>query len=111
MPEYLPFEAIGPRVRSLREERGIAQNQLAAEVGMEPAALSRVETGKRSLAVGELILIAERLGVSSDDLLFTNPEPLPLFRSKGGDGAAQPALREMLSIVDDFLGFRSVIGS
>lgn len=109
-PDYLPPAAVGARLRSLREERGIAQKQLAADIGMEPAALSRVETGKRSMAIGELVLIAERLGVASDDLLLASPDPAPLYRNDGGDDVARTAVAEMSSIVDDFLGFRSVVG-
>lgn len=107
---FLTPAELGFRLRELRAERGLAQKDLAELADMDPAALSRVETGKRSLAVGELMTIADRLRVSTDELLLREPEPTPLFRNAGGAEAAGQAVNQMQEIMDDFLSFKSVVG-
>lgn len=107
---FLTPDELGARLRDLRAERGLAQKDLASLADMDPAALSRVETGKRSLGIGELMTIADRLGVGTDDLLLREPEPTPLFRNAGGAEAAAKSINQMQGIMDDFLSFNSVVG-
>jgi transcriptional regulator with XRE-family HTH domain len=42
---------IRARLRALREERGLSLDGVADAAGMAPSTLSRLETGKRRLAV------------------------------------------------------------
>lgn len=109
--EFLEGAEIGARVKSLRSEKDVAQNELADKAGLDPAALSRAETGKRAFAVSELMVIANALDVSTDELLLRDPEPTTMFRNEGGADAAREAVGEMEAIMDDFLSFRSVVGS
>ena len=66
---YLTQIEVGAKIARLRDERDVAQRRLAAEIGLDPSALSRVESGERGLAVGELVAIAKILDVSMDELL------------------------------------------
>jgi len=83
---YLTQEQLGQRIAELRTERGVSQRRLADVLGLDPSALSRIESGERGLAVGELVSGAEFLGVDPDVLLRDEVDVTPLFRNEGGPG-------------------------
>jgi transcriptional regulator with XRE-family HTH domain len=62
-------ERIRLRLRALREERGLSLDAVAEAAGMAASTLSRLETGKRRLAVDHLAPLARALGTSVDALL------------------------------------------
>lgn len=55
---------IGQIIRSLREERGWSQEQLALEAGMAPSHVSRIERGERRLPNTRLEALALALGTT-----------------------------------------------
>ncbi|MBR1690505.1 MAG: helix-turn-helix transcriptional regulator [Oscillibacter sp.] len=64
----------GPQVRTLRMERGLSQEQLAAKLqllgySIGQKAVSRMETGDRVVTDYELVLLAQALEVSPLRLL------------------------------------------
>lgn len=60
--------ALGRRLRSARQARGLTQGEVAADV-MSIAYLSRIETGHRRPTAPALEELAERLGVTAESLL------------------------------------------
>ncbi len=56
-------------VKVWREHRGLSASALAAACGLTPAAVSQIESGKRSPSVETLKSIAAPLGVDVDDLI------------------------------------------
>lgn len=56
-------------IRALRETTGIASKDLASRIGVSPSAMSLIESGKRAVKAGDLVAIAEALGVSPMALL------------------------------------------
>src|SRR5436305_14436616 len=62
-------EQIIERIRELREDRGIQKKTVAEALGVDPSAITRLESGQRGLAAAELAPIADLLGVSTDELL------------------------------------------
>lgn len=108
---YLSQIEVGRRIAELRSERGVSQRQLAAAMDVDPSALSRVESGERGLGVGELVAIAECLGVETDTLLRGEAEPAPLFRHDGDDDRARAAIGEAAGIIDDFFTFEAAVRS
>jgi transcriptional regulator with XRE-family HTH domain len=60
-------ESIGQRLRRLRIERGLSQQQLAAS-GLSAAHISRIESGKRQPSVRAIRLLAQGLPVSPEYL-------------------------------------------
>jgi len=60
-------ETIGQRVRRLRLERGLSQRQLAAP-GVSYAYVSRIENGGRKPSLKAMRMLAQRLGVSLEEL-------------------------------------------
>jgi transcriptional regulator with XRE-family HTH domain len=71
--EVLDALTIGRRIRSLRTDRGLTLEALAAELGRAPSQVSVIENGKRELKIGELQKLARILGVSLDELLSAEP--------------------------------------
>jgi Zn-dependent peptidase ImmA (M78 family)/transcriptional regulator with XRE-family HTH domain len=56
--------SLGARVRALRERAGVKSQDLARALGIDPSAMSNIESGKRSVKTDELTRIAGALGVS-----------------------------------------------
>jgi transcriptional regulator with XRE-family HTH domain len=75
-------DRIRRRLRALREERELSLDSVAHAAGMAPSTLSRLETGKRRLAVDHLAPLARALGTSVDALLSPEPEPDPRVRRR-----------------------------
>jgi len=107
---YLSPSELGVRIAELRTQRGVAQRRLADEIGIDPSALSRVESGERGLAVGELVALAAFLDVSTDALLLDDGNALPLFRNDGDEEAAAAAVDEFNAVIDDFLALKATLG-
>ena len=75
-------ERISWRLRTLREQRGLSLDAVAAAAGMASSTLSRLETGKRRLAVDHLAPLARALGTSVDELLASEPRVDPRVRRR-----------------------------
>lgn len=76
------------RIRELRAERNLTQQQVAERAELDVSTLSRLESGKRRLAIDHLPGLAAALGVSVDDLLGSAGRPDPRVRREPiiGDG-------------------------
>lgn len=94
---------VGAKIAALHEERGVPQRRLAAEIGLDPSALSRVESGERGVAVGERVAIADYLGVSMDELVRDDVPAAQLFRNEGGAAAGNDAVAVFDEFIDDFM--------
>lgn len=66
---------IGSRIRASRVARGVSLRRLAADLGVSPATLSAVETGRTGLSAVRLLEVAELLGVPVESLLLDEPRP------------------------------------
>lgn len=63
---------IGPRIKALREERKLSQDDLARLFGFKDRqTVSAIETGERRITAEELVIAVEKLGASLD--YFTDP--------------------------------------
>ncbi|MDT0489721.1 XRE family transcriptional regulator [Streptomyces griseus] len=94
------LDAVGPRLRALRRERGITLARLAATTGISESTLSRLESGRRRATLELLLPLARTYDVPLDDLVGAprtgdpriHPEPIrrfgmifvPLSRRPGG---------------------------
>ena len=87
----LSREGIGRRVAEAREAAGRSQSDLAEAVGLGQSAVSRIETGERSLDSIELAAIADSLGVSVLDLLQSQPLAQSLRVAARSQHVANPA--------------------
>ena len=62
-------KAIGKRIKSAREKKGLTQEQLAEQVNLSPMHISVIERGNKLPRLETLINIANVLDVSADILL------------------------------------------
>ena len=71
MTELILWEPgkIGPRLRLVREARGLRMADLEARVGLSAGNLYQIERGVHDPRVDTLFLIAQALEVSVDELL------------------------------------------
>ena len=65
------------RLRELRTERGLTLQQIAERAHIDISTLSRLEAGKRRLALDHIPALAAALGVSTDELLRSSPPQDP----------------------------------
>lgn len=63
-------EQFGRNLAAVRREAGFTQDQLAAEVFLDRAALSRLEQGHRMPRLDHVVRLAEAIGVQVRDLLY-----------------------------------------
>ncbi|WP_228030348.1 helix-turn-helix domain-containing protein [Gimesia benthica] len=61
--------SFGPKLRKIRENRGLSQSELAEKAGFQPSAISHFETGRRSPSFDNLRRLADALNVTIDFLL------------------------------------------
>src|SRR4051794_23575444 len=62
------MSTIGTRVRELRQAKGLTQQALVGD-GISPGYVSLIESGKRTPSPAAVARLAERLGVSVDELV------------------------------------------
>lgn len=68
------------RLRELRVQRGLTLQEVGERAGIDVSTLSRLESGKRRLALDHLPRLARALSVSTDELLQAPPTPDPRVR-------------------------------
>ncbi len=94
------LDAVGPRLKALRQERGATLAQLSATTGISVSTLSRLESGQRRPTLELLLLLARAHQVPLDELVDApatgdpriRPRPIrrhgmtfiPLTRRPGG---------------------------
>lgn len=61
---------IKQNLKEVREFLGLSQVELARRTGLEPSAISHIETGNREPNLENLTKLSKALGVSTDRLIF-----------------------------------------
>ena len=70
--------AFGVRVKRLRKEQCLTQQQLGGIIGLERSAISRLETGSTNATLDTILRLAHGLGLSPSELLADLEPPLVL---------------------------------
>lgn len=63
-----PYIELGMRIRFLRKERKLSQEDLALEAGINPKYLCDIEKGRRNMTLDILLKICQALHISLVDL-------------------------------------------
>ena len=83
MTQHAPLEQVARiRLRALRTARGMSLDQLAELTNMSPSTLSRLETGRRRLAIDHLVTLARALDTTVDELLADEREEDVVIRPR-----------------------------
>ena len=67
------LEAVGPRLKRLRQQRDVTLADLAEETGISTSTLSRLEAGLRRPTLEQLLPLARAYGVTLDELVDAPP--------------------------------------
>ena len=67
------LSAVGPRLKQLRQQRGITLSELAEETGISTSTLSRLEAGIRRPTLEQLLPLARAYAVTLDELVDAPP--------------------------------------
>lgn len=81
-PDRSLDQRVRGRLRQLRTERGLTLQQVAKAANLNVSTLSRLESGKRRLAIDHLPGLAAALGATVDELLGPAVAPDPRVRSR-----------------------------
>ena len=60
---------VGSKIRTIRQSKGLTIEQLAFEVGVEYAQLSRIERGRINTSVFQLFMISKALNISFSEII------------------------------------------
>lgn len=63
------LQAIGKKIRKLRKDKGLSQEELGAEAELDRTYISDIELGTRNFGIKNLIKIAKALNVKVTHLL------------------------------------------
>jgi transcriptional regulator with XRE-family HTH domain len=63
------LKKIGLKIKELREEKNISQQELAYRCEFEKSNMNRIEKGKTNLTIGTLLKICEALNVKLSDIV------------------------------------------
>jgi transcriptional regulator with XRE-family HTH domain len=89
------LDAVGPRLKQLRQRRGITLRDLAEETGISLSTLSRLEAGLRRPTLEQLLPLAGAHGVTLDELVGAPPTGDPRINLRpitNSDGSTVLAL-------------------
>jgi transcriptional regulator with XRE-family HTH domain len=73
---------VGPRLRRLRERRGITLIELSAKTGISKSTLSRLESGQRKPSLELLLPLARTYHLPLDELVGAPPDGDPRIRTR-----------------------------
>ena len=76
------LDAVGPRLKALRQRRDITLSELSAETGISVSTLSRLEAGLRRPTLEQLLPLAASHGVTIDELVDAPPTGDPRINLK-----------------------------
>ncbi len=77
---------VGRRIRELRQEKGLLQEELARTAGLSASALSNFEQGRRRISLEWLRKISKVLGVTVSDLIPDSRIRKPLAENDEEEG-------------------------
>ena len=83
----------GARIRQFRQLRGLSQEQLALEAGINPAFLGHLERGLKSPTITTLDKLVKALNITFEEL-FAEKSPAP-------DPAKEDAIKRLTLLVRD----------
>jgi transcriptional regulator with XRE-family HTH domain len=118
MPRATPLAArnetprVGARVRSLRRERGLTIEQLAAATGLTKGFISQLERDRTAPSLSSIARICDALGVRLSHIFEREPAPALVRRSdRTGSQVALATESHLLSSRDEerFQAIESVV--
>lgn len=79
---YIDHKEVGLRIKNLRNQRGVTQEQLAEQLNITINFLYRVESGHRAASLDLLAEIAHYFGTTLDYLVLGNEQSSAFLKEK-----------------------------
>lgn len=91
--------AFGTRLRAVRNDRGLKQDDVAKAAGLSRTSVVNIEAGRQGVALGTLFRLAEALGVAPAELLpeVADANPMPSIAIGAGAMDSEEILRSAMS--------------
>ena len=67
--EKIPKQKFGNKVREIRKEKGLSQEQLASLAGLDRSYMGHIERGEKNITLTKIYQIADALKVQASQLL------------------------------------------
>jgi transcriptional regulator with XRE-family HTH domain len=90
MAAFDPGAELGPRLRGVREDRGLSVRELARRINCSPSLISQIERGLSAPSVGILYALASELRTSLDFLFGVAAAGDAMLATAHGDGHVRP---------------------
>ncbi|WP_300346186.1 helix-turn-helix domain-containing protein [uncultured Oscillibacter sp.] len=104
----IDYKSIGTRIRAVRQEKKLTQEQLAEAVGVGVTHISHIETGNSVPSLQVMVDIINALGCSADELLCVEIEQTrPLLNSWFSELVADCDSTEIKLITDMVISLKS----
>ncbi|MEA5060033.1 MAG: helix-turn-helix transcriptional regulator [Candidatus Pelethousia sp.] len=101
---------IGKRIRKVRIEQGVTQEQLAERVGAGTTHISHIETGNTIPSLKTFLAIANALKVSPDELLCGNASAsLYVFQNEIAQITADCTISEIRIITETIAALKTAL--
>jgi len=103
-------QALGARIRALRERRELTQAEFAEALGLDQSAVSRIEDGSRPLTARELASASSALAVTISELLEEEAPATVLRAGDCEDEDVWDSLRIFRECIDEYRGVEALAG-
>ena len=88
------YKEISQKVKKLRKQKGISQQELAKLLRVSRPTVSQVESGERKISADELVKLAEIFNISVEGLLDFKKEPQVILE----ESKKRKSLKEQIRI-------------
>jgi transcriptional regulator with XRE-family HTH domain len=100
---------VGAAIAQLRRQLGLGQQEVARQLGIDQATMSRIERGLRSLRAQELYVLAGFFRVDPNTILRHDEPQEALLRAGGAGGqAVARGMRAFESLAREVLSARAL---
>ncbi len=108
----LSEKEFGERVRQLREQAGMSQAALGAQLGIDQSGISRLEDGLRTVTARELVSIGDAFHVSLAQLVEPDGQKVPALLRAGAADVKEVAesLKVFAECIDQYHGVKALSG-
>ena len=101
MPE-IELKSIGERIRQLRKQNGMTQEQLAELLDVSIQMVSNLERGNKAIRISNLVRLSEILGVSTDFILTGRMNDVDIGGDAGKFAELSEQNRNMIRMLIDY---------
>ena len=68
----IDYSSIGARIKYIRTQKGLSQEELAEFADVSPVYISNIERGEKSASLKTVIAVANAMNISTDSILMDN---------------------------------------